>query len=157
MRLSAVVLASLFLACGPALTGAGEKGRSWSAVADADGSALVYGTPGTDDVVIRLSCARATREITVGFRHEPVGAKDGMRIGMELFSEGGNLVLDATGHRLLLDDIFVLEAKTAWNPALRRLLADGRTLSVMVQDGVAEIPLAGAKDGIAALIEACGP
>lgn len=39
---------------------------------------------------------------------------------------------------------------------LRRLLTKAQTPSVMVQDSVEEIPLAGAAQGIAALIEACG-
>src|SRR5262245_28826263 len=156
MRPSVVLLTSA-LAVSLALEAAAEQHRRWLAANGAEGSALGYGTPETDDVLISFACPRATRQIVVTFAHEPVGARDGMRIGMELFSEGGRVMLDATGERdQLLDDNFLLRAKTTLNPALRRILTEGRTLSVMVQDGVEEIPLEGAAEAAAALIEACG-
>jgi len=155
MRTSVLLLASA-LTILPALEAAAQDGRRWIALGSEQSSALVYGTPDSDDLVISFACMPATRQVKVAFTHEPVGAKDGMRIGMELFSEGGRLMLDATGERLQLDDIFVLEAKTTLSPALRRLLTEGRTLSVMVQDGVEEIPLDGAAEAAAGLIAACG-
>jgi hypothetical protein len=155
VRSSVVFLASA-LAVAPAPAAGAERGRDWLAFGSAEKSVLVYGTPETDDVVISFSCTRATREVTVAFTHEPVGAKDGLRIGMELFSEGGRMMLDATGQRVEFDDTFVLEAKTTLSPVLRHILTDGQTLSVMVQDGVEEIPLQGAAKAGAVLIEACG-
>jgi len=153
MRLGTVLLISA-LTVSPAL--GADTGRSWIAWSDKNVTRLIYGTPESEDAVISFTCTRATRQLTVVFGHEPVGAKEGMRIGMELFSEGGRVTLDAAGHRVQPYDIFFLEAKTTLSPALRRILTEGKTLSVMVQDGVEEIPLQGAAKSAAALIEACG-
>jgi hypothetical protein len=153
MRPGAVLLVAALIVS-PAL--GAEPGRSWIAWSDEKVARLAYGTPESDDMVVGFICTRATRQLTVAFAHEPVGARDGMRIGMELFSEGGRVTLEATGERLQLDDIFLLEAKTTLTPALRGVLTKGRTLSVTVQDGVDEIPLQGAAEAAADLVEACG-
>jgi hypothetical protein len=153
MRPSTVLLISA-LTVSPAL--GADAGRSWIAWSDKKVTRLIYGTPESEDAVISFTCTRATRQIAVAFGHEPVGAKDGMRIGMELLSEGGRVMLDATGQGAQLHDIFFLEAKTTLSPALRRILTEGKTLSVMVQDGAEEIPLQGAAKAAAALIAACG-
>jgi hypothetical protein len=151
MLLAVAVAASLAQAAG-----AQDGQRRWIALGSPERSALVYGTPDSDDLVIGFACLHATRQIAVAFTHEPLGAKDGMRVGIELSSESTHIALDATGQRLALDDIFLLEAKTTLSPALRRILTKGRTLTVMVQDGVEEIPLQGAAKAAADLIEACG-
>ncbi len=154
MSPASVLLASA-LAVAPALATAAEQGRSWMAVGSPERFVMSYATPQTDDGVLSLSCTRATKEIGIAFVHEPVGAKDGMRISIDLISEGGNVLLQAEGHRLLLDDVFVLEARTPLTPALQRVLTQGLTLTLMVQDGSAEVPLEGAGKAMAALIEAC--
>jgi hypothetical protein len=147
----------MLLACWPALAGAAEKGRSWITSTDAKGTTLSYATPETDDGLIAFRCTRVTKQLTVVVAMEPMGAKDGMRIGVDLIAEGvGNVLLQAVGRRLQLDDTFIVEAKTTLGPALRRILTEGQTLSIMVQDGTEEIPLSGAAKGVAALIEACG-
>lgn len=153
MRLTIVAVALLASAGADA---SAQEGRQWIGSAGPDGAALLYGTPQSDDIVIGFWCERATGDLVVSFRFEPVGAADGMEIDMELFSEGGAVVLLATGERMLLDDAFVLEARTDLNRALRRIISEGETLSVMVQDGAEEIPLAGAAEEAAALFEACG-
>jgi hypothetical protein len=156
MRPGGALLAAA-LAVSLALEAAADDGRRrWIAVSGPQVSSLMYGTPDSDDVHIGFTCRRATRQITVAFAHEPVGAKDGMRLGIELWSEGGRVMLDAAGRRMQLDDLFVLEATTTLSPALRRILTEGKTLSVMVQDGVEEIPLEGAARAAAGLMEACG-
>jgi hypothetical protein len=153
MRLTIVAVA-LLAAAGIEVNA--QEGRQWIGIAGPDGASLLYGTPQSDDIVIGFRCERATDELVVSFRFEPVGAADGMEIDMELFSEGSAVVLPATGERMLLDDAFVLEARTELDPALRRIITEGETLSVMVQDGVEEIPLDGAAEEAAALFEACG-
>jgi len=156
MRRSVVLLTSA-LAVSLALEAAAEDRRRWLALSSPEARTVVYGTPESGDLVISFSCKRATRQIVVGFIHEPVGAENGMRIGMELSSEGGRVRLDATGERLPpFDGRFLLLAETMPSPALRDMLTQGKTLSVMVQDGVEEIPLEGAAEAAAPLIEACG-
>ncbi len=156
MRLNGVLLASALAVSLALEAGAQDDRRRWIALGTPEASSLVYGTPESDDLVVSFACKRATRQILVGFIHEPVGARDGMRIGIELSSEGGRVGLDATGERLPMDDRFLLLASTTLSPALRRILTEGKTLSVTVQDGAEEIPLRGAADAAADLIKACG-
>jgi len=154
MRVTVIALAGLLAAA--AVPVSGQEGRQWIASQSPEGASLIYGTPQSDDVLLRFSCDATTKELTVAFAFEPVGAMDGMQLDMELFSDGGGLVLNATGERMLMDDAFVLEAKTSLEPELRQILTQGETLSIMVQDGVEEIPLAGAAKDAAALFEQCG-
>lgn len=154
MHLTSIALAGLLAAA--AVPVSGQERRQWIAGEGPEGASLIYGTPQSDDVLLRFSCDAATKELTVAFAFEPLGAAEGMQIDMELFSEGGTAVLNATGHRMLLDDGFVLEATTRLEPELRQILTEGDTLSIMVQDGVEEIPLTGAAKDAAALLEQCG-
>jgi hypothetical protein len=156
MRPGGVLLASALAESLALDAGAQDDRRRWIALSSPEASTAVYGTPESEDLVISFSCKLATRQIVVGFIHEPVGAKDGMRIGMELSSEGGRVRLDATAERLPpFDDRFLLLAETTLSPALRPILTDGKTLSVKVQDRGEEIPLRGAADAAADLIKAC--
>jgi hypothetical protein len=151
--LAAVALVPLLaVAAVPAIA---QEGRQWIGMGGPEGASLIYGTPESDDIVVAFACERASQEIVVSFTFEPVGASDGVQLDMELSSEAGSVVLNASGHRLLLDDSFVLEATVAPDE-LREILTEGETLTVMVQDGAEELPLAGATDEVAALFEACG-
>jgi hypothetical protein len=154
MRLTIVAVVALLGSAG--IGASAQEVRQWIGIAGPNGASLLYGTPQSDDIVVGFWCERATDELVVSFRFEPVGAADGMEIDMELSSEAGSVVLPATGERMLLDDAFVLEARTELDPVLRRIISEGVTLSIMVQDGVEEIPLAGAAEEAAALFEACG-
>jgi hypothetical protein len=155
MRPSGVLLASALAVSVALEAGAQDDRRGWIVLSTPEASSVVYGTPNSDDLVISFSCKLATREIVVGFMHEPVRAKNGMRIDMELSSAGGRVRLDATGERLQLDDRFLLLAETTLSPALRRILTEGKTLSVKVRDRGKEIPLQGAAQAAADLIRAC--
>ncbi len=152
MGLKAIVVAG-FLAVSAAQ--AADGGRQWIGAASAEGASLIYGTPQSDDVVLRFACDPATKELTAAFGFEPVGAADGMELDLELSSQGGSLVLHATGQRMLMDDSFVLEAKAPFDPALRDIITEGETLFVMAEDGVEEIPLAGAAEQAAAFFQEC--
>jgi hypothetical protein len=154
MRLAPVILVSL-LALSLAQLASAEDKRQWIGTAGPDGGSLVYGTPASDDMVFGLYCHAPTGEAVIVFTYEPIGATDGMSINMELSSEGGTKVLEAEGHRLLLDDSFILEARAKSDPALFRIITEGSILSVMVEDGVSEISLAGAADAAGAVVGAC--
>lgn len=161
MHLKPFLLVAL-VALAPVAEAQAEAGRRWTGGGDAESGWLAYGTPETDDLVVHFSCERAMRRLLVTYLFEPVVAEDGGRVFLEIFSVGVGedgasviLPLEATGHRLLLDDAFLLEARTAWNPALRRLIVEGRELSIMVEDGVEELPLEGAAEQAAELFRAC--
>jgi len=132
-----------------------QDGRQWIAATSSDSVRLLYGTPNSGDVALNFTCDRAKKSIKFSYAFEPAGAKSGMRIDVELSSEGGKVVLSATGRRLDMDDLFVLEATTRVDAALRGTLAEGRTLSIRVQTHVEAFPLADVAKQAAGLIAAC--
>lgn len=139
----------------PALGSSADNGRQWLGSTGRDYALVLYGTPHTDDVLISFRCNRATKTIAMVNMFEPMGARDGMRIDMELISEGGRLTLNATGSRVMLNDAFVLEATTKDGVALSRVLSGRGTLSIRVRNGIQRIPLVGSQAHVAELIEAC--
>ena len=150
----ALVLAAC-LAVSSGGSAAAQDRRQWIGATSPDNVVLLYGTPNTDDVAINLTCDRARKSVSFSYAFEPAGARNGMRIDVELSSEGGKVALSATGRRLDMDDLFVLEATTRADAALRRILTEGRTLSIRVQQRAQAFPLAGAKKPAADLIAAC--
>ena len=150
----AVVLATLLAVSSGGIADAQDR-RQWIGAANPDSVVLLYGTPNTDDVVINFTCNRAKKSVKFSYASEPAGARNGMRIDVELSSEGGKMVLNATGRRMDMDDAFVLEATTRVDAALRRLLTEGRTLSIRVQKNVQAFPLAGVGKQAAELMAAC--
>lgn len=128
----------------------------WIGASYEESAWLSYAMPQTDWGVISFHCGRATRKLSVSYVFEPVDAEDGMTFDMELMSEGGQVVLHAVGERFLLDDAYILTAKTNLSPELHAVLFEGQTLTIMVQDGVDEIPLDGIITAAGDLIEACG-
>lgn len=133
------------------------NGYQWLGAGATNGNnaTLIYGVPGTDDVVISFLCDSATKLLAVTYIFEPVGAHDGMRIDMELSSHGRRVSLSAIGQRVKLNDEFRLEARTKNGLAIAEILNGGRTLSIRVQKRTISIPLAGAKPGVAGLVTAC--
>ena len=134
---------------------AAQDRRQWIGASNPDNVMLLYGTPNTDDVAIAFTCERATKSIRFAYTFEPAGARNGMRIDMELSSDSGKVVLNATGRRMEMDDAFVLEATIRADAALRRTLTGGRTLSISVQGRAQAFPLAGAGKQAAELMAAC--
>jgi hypothetical protein len=151
---NAIALAALLVASCGEPAGAQES-RQWIGATSPDSVSLLYGTPDTDDVVINFTCDRVKKSIRFAYTFEPAGATSGMRIDVELSSEGGKMVLNAAGRRMDTDDAFVLEATTRADAALRRTLTEGRTLSIRVQMQVQAFPLSRATKPAADLIAAC--
>lgn len=133
-----------------------DNGYQWISSDAADGNiaSLLYGVPGTDDLLISFICERSTRTLVVGYFHEPLGARNGLRVNIELSSQNGKVLLSAIGQRLMMNDEFRLEARTN-GLAIGKVLAGGRSLSIRVQKSVIRIPLLGAESGITELITAC--
>lgn len=129
--------------------------RQWLGAIYGNAAALVYGTPQSDDLIISFLCDRASKALTVAFISEPAGARDGMRVDMELSSEGGSVSLNATGQRLGTG-AFQFEATARSASAIGRILTGGRILAVRLQQSTVAIPLAGAETHVAELVAACG-
>jgi len=156
---AALAAALLTPAAAPAGPGPAAEGRVWIGTA----VGLLYGTPDSDDLLLGFACFEEGDGpvLAVALAHEPVFLADGEAATLELRSAGGALALAGEGMRLLLDDLFLIEARLV-EPEARReagaalaaLLTAGGTLSVLVEDGEVELPL----DGLAAALEeAPGP
>jgi hypothetical protein len=104
---------------------------------------LAYVTPETDDIAIAFHCVPDSKELAVSFGFEPHFVKAGDPITFDLFSEAGSVTLEGKGERLLLDDIFLVEARTTRKTELLKIITEGQTLSILVEDGHIEFPLAG--------------
>ncbi|TWT13613.1 hypothetical protein [Reyranella sp. CPCC 100927] len=149
---SVILAAVAALSC--ARTASADE-RQWIGTANVGSVVLAYGTPDSDDMAISFSCDPATKALTVSVIVEPADAKDGMRVDVVLASESGQVVLNATGERLAMDDSFMLHATTRLDPSLRRILTEGRTLTIRVPGSTDRIPLAGAREQAQKLIDAC--
>jgi len=157
----AAALTAALLALTPARPGpaAAAEGRVWIGTA----VGLLYGTPDSDDLLLGVACFEEGDGpvLAVALAHEPVFLADGEAATLEMHSAGGALALPGEGMRLLLDDLFLIEARVVepearreTGAALAALLTAGGTLSVLVEDGEVALPL----DGLAAALEeAPGP
>jgi Putative peptidoglycan binding domain len=139
---------------GPVASAAGDR-RQWIGAIYGNAAALVYGTPQSDDLVISFLCDRASKSVTVTFMSKPAGVRDGMRVDMELSSEGGSVALSSLG-QLLPTGAFQLEATAESGAAIGRILSGGRNLSVRVRGSTVAIPLAGSEPHVVELVTACG-
>jgi hypothetical protein len=137
---TAVILATLLLSGMPETLTAAE-GRSWVADSADDAVWIIYGTPESDDVLLSIVCDKPTKTLTVWFAVEPAYSKNPETLPLEIFSEGGQVLLTGKGQRSEMDDAFSLEAKTPLTPEFEKLLTEAKTISVMVEDGTAEMPL----------------
>ncbi len=151
-----------FLAFSIALAGvlpADASEYRWIGQITEDGSALSYAIPESDGIKIDFHCDRKTRAIVVNYEHQPKAAKGGgkfdIRLSVRGRDPGVSVTIAATGQRLELDDLFVLQGQTRMTPALRRLLADGGALLVEVDGKAEEIPLKGITAAARQLFASC--
>lgn len=124
-----------------------------------DGAVLRYAIPESDAVQLDFQCERKSGKLIVTLEHEPIVAKDGVKVDFLLkrlhTGPKDEIRIRATGHRLELDDKFILEGETRMLAKLRRILEGGGTLIVRVEDGALEIPLKGAAAAARHLFAAC--
>jgi len=129
--------------------------RTWISSADAGHVVALYGTPASDDVVVGLDCAAATRTLEISVATRPKNGRNGMRSDLRLASPGGSVAVAARGLLNEMDDSVVFGATTRLDAALRSVLAAKGTLSVTVAGTTVEAPLAGSTAAMAALTAAC--
>jgi hypothetical protein len=154
MRARVPLALAILLVAAVALAGAQD--RQWISQSSPDGAEVMYGTPDSDDILFAVRCDAAAKEVFVGFAHQPIGVAPGGAIDLTVFSEAGEVVLAATVSYFDAADIYLIETGNVASDDLRKVLTQGRTLSVMVEDGAEEIPLEGSAEGFGKLFSACG-
>lgn len=131
----------------------------WIGQITEDGASLSYAIPNSDAIRLDFHCDRKTRMVIVNFEHEPKTAKDGMQFTVRLSVRGRDpgvsLDIPMKGERLGLDDKFVLQGETRMSQQLRRILSEGGTLLVAVDDRTGEIPLKGVAQAARQLFASC--
>lgn len=157
-----IFLLAFSMALSPVLAGvlpAVASAYRWIGQITEDGAALRYAIPESDGIKIDFHCYRTSRAIVVHYEHAPQAAKEGGKFDVRLSVRGRDpglsVTIAATGRRLELDDLFVLEGETRMTPALRRLLADGGSLLVQVDGRTEEIPLKGIAAAAKQLFASC--
>lgn len=148
----------LFLAGLTVMSKAADQYK-WIGQVTEDGASLSYAIPDSDAIRLELRCERRSGRIVVTLEHEPVVAKTGVMVGLSLQALGTGpkdvVRIRTTGQRLELGDTFILQGETRMSAVLRRILMEGRTLVVSVEDGSEEIPLSGAAQAARQLLASC--
>lgn len=117
---------------------------------------LAFGMPDTDFTPIVFQCDRGDEMVRFYVSHDAPEAVDGQHMTVTLSSSGGSITVDAAGQFQEIDDLFHLEGEAKLDRSLVRILSEGSTLTIGIEDQVQEIPLAGAATQIDTLIAACG-
>ena len=149
---AAALAASLMLSAG-ALA---QDNPGWHGTAHDGMATLFYGVPQSDHAEIALSCQAGDDTATFVFAFAPIQAVDGVQVVVTLEAGDISLPIQTTGALMQMDDLFLLEGEVAVDARLIDLLGSEGMLSVFVEDGSAEYPLAGATEAAAALVETCG-
>lgn len=154
MRLFRLVLVPMLL---PMLAASAEaQERRWMVDTSSFGSEMMYGTPDSDDILFAIRCDAKAKEIFVGFAHDPLGAKPGSMIDLDLYSEGGHVVLPAVVSYFDAMGVTLIETPNVTGAGLRPIFTEGVTLDVTVVDGTEQVPLSGMSTDFDALFTACG-
>ncbi len=155
-KLAAAAIALLSIASIQSSRAHAEQ-TTWFGTRSEDGASLIYGTPNSGYGKIALSCVAGQDDLSFVYEHEPVGAKDGLKVEVLLSAADLEVAIPTTGTRLEMDDVFILEGQTKLDNRLRDLLTSAGSLTVTIQDGAAEYPLDGAASAARDLLEVCSP
>ena len=142
--------------CGMAQGVWAQENMRWNGEEYAERAYLAYGVPETDHVRLFLSCERGG-DVAFTYAFEPINATDGVVVTVSLEAGGISLPIEATGVRLEMDDLFILEAEIPLDDRLLDVLTAQGTLSVFVEDGSEDFPLDGARAAAKPLARTCGP
>ena len=133
-----------------------QENLQWNGEEYAESAYLAYGVPETAHVRLFLSCERGGN-VAFAYAFEPIDATDGVIVTVTLEAGGTSLPIEATGVRLEMDDLFILEAEIPLDDRLQDVLTAQGVLSVFVEDGSEDIPLDGARAAAKPLARTCGP
>jgi hypothetical protein len=156
-RIAELVLVSL--AIGPSVATVAASDYKWIGQITEDGAALSYAIADSDGIKLDFHCDRKTRKIVVNYDYKPKTVKDGLKAEIQLSIRGRDpglgVIIPAAGSRQELDDLFTLQGETRMSPSLRRILSEGGSLLVTVENRVEEIPLKGIAVAARQLFAAC--
>jgi hypothetical protein len=127
----------------------------WFTTGDGAGAALVYGTPDSGHGEIAVQCGEAGSAATAVLEFEPADATDGMEVPVRLSSAGGEIAISATGVRIEMDDLFLLEGPLPADADIEAVLGAGGELLVEAGAETRAYPLDGAGAAAEAFIDAC--
>lgn len=134
----------------------GSEDRQWMAVETRARPAILYGTPNSNDVVVEFACPEGTGMVEMTLAYEPIMVGEGAPITLEIAVDNGhNIVLQGTGERLLIDDTFLITARTPLVQQLQYVFTEQEVLSIVVEDGTIDIPIEGAAAAGSRLLSAC--
>jgi len=131
-----------------------EEPLRWQLRQSADGVVLAYEQPETDFQPIYLGCRLPERRFTVSLE-QARGVRPGQTAAVDFASEAGRVTLRMRLEQMEMGDF--LTAEMPFDPALGRVLGEGRSLRITVGQRTDTYPLTGTRQGVAALAAACGP
>jgi hypothetical protein len=118
------------------------EGRRWIADSNDEVTAVIYGTPESDDMVLSIACERTSKMVAIWFAVEPAPVKAADKMPLALATEGGRVQFTANGSRLDTGDLYSLEAQTPLTPELEKTLTGGGgKLSVEADNRTTDMPL----------------
>lgn len=153
-RVKVVLRVAALLCCIP-VTAAAEENPGWHGEKGERGASLFYGIPQSGHAPVSFSCPQGGGDLVFAFAFEPVNAADGAEVEVLLQAGDIEVPISTTGTRIEMDDLFILEGRTALDARLVDLITSRGTLHVFVEDGAEEFSLDGAREAAAALIETC--
>ncbi len=131
----------------------------WNSKQDDGGVYLMASEEGSFHPAIMFLCNPQTRRLIVNYdigvevrQQLVVWSSEGGRVELRM-GEAPPSVTDSGVEVQGYDGLYV---ETDLTPALVRILRDGRTLSVRTSSSALDVPLAGAAEGVTALVRACG-
>jgi hypothetical protein len=132
-----------------------QESRSWMLDESGDGVALMYGTPDSDDILIGFSCDPRDRNMRIVEAVETTKLMPGNKAKVRL--KAGNATLELTGDTVAneLSGTVTIEVVGAPNPRIPALLKAGPMLTIEVDGGSANIPLAGVAQHLPAFEKGC--
>jgi|GEM_PF-3289063 len=134
---------------------ASAQERRWMTDSSSFGVEMMFGTPNSDDVLFAIRCDSRAKEIFVGFAYDPVGVQPGSTIDLDLYSEGGHVVLPAHVSYFPEMQVTLIETPNVTGAGLRPIFTKGSVLEVRVLDGGEDVSLSGMEADFDALFTAC--
>ena len=132
-----------------------QESRSWMLDESGDGVALMYGTPDSDDILIGFSCDPRDRNMRIVEAVESSKLVPGNKAKLRL--KAGTATLELTGDTVAneVSGTVTVEVVGPPNPRVAALLKAGPTLSIEVDGGSANVPLAGVAQHLPAFEKGC--
>jgi len=147
------IMATMIMASAMQAVAAGPM--QWQQRANDGGIVLAYEEPDTGNQGLVLACRPGAATMSMRYAQDTQRSRNGQRVEVELASEGGRSTLSLRAEQQELDDQMVLVGEIALTQAVAGIFQGG-TLRITQAGQTEWIPLAGARQGISALVRTCG-